>query len=89
MAELPVEELARIVLHELTRRGSDGIAMHNWILGTRKRYKKSMKAMAALSEAVAFLRIKMILVDDLNYANHGGGWMALSREGKRWQVRQG
>ncbi|WP_369225912.1 hypothetical protein AB5J52_33985 [Streptomyces sp. R39] len=83
MAALPLETLARSVLNDLIKPGDGSPSVQNWVRRIRRDHRKAPEAMRAISEAVAWLRHRMILVDDLG-AGADGDWVMLSRQGAQW-----
>jgi hypothetical protein len=80
---LPLETLARSVVGDLIRPGINSPSIHNWVRQIRRGYRKNPEVMGAISEAVAWLRHRMILVDDLSVSAEGD-WVMLSRQGAQW-----
>ncbi|MCP9958492.1 MULTISPECIES: hypothetical protein [Streptomyces] len=83
VAALPLETLARSVAVDLLAPGGGSPSVRNWVRGIRRDLRKNSEAMRAISEAVAWLRHRMILVDDLGVGAEGD-WVVLSRQGARW-----
>ncbi|URM90949.1 hypothetical protein LUW75_14200 [Streptomyces sp. MRC013] len=83
VAALPLETLARSVAADLLAPGGGPPSIHNWVRRIRRDLRGDPEAMRAISEAVAWLRQRMILVDDLG-VDAEGDWVVLSRQGARW-----
>ncbi|MFG2606594.1 hypothetical protein ACGFT2_24015 [Streptomyces sp. NPDC048514] len=83
MVSLPLDVLARSVAVDLTRSGHATASVQNWMRRIRRAYRAHPQAMKVISEAVAWLRHHMVLVDDLSVSAEGD-WTMLSRRGARW-----
>ncbi|MFI1564055.1 hypothetical protein ACH4ZX_13515 [Streptomyces sp. NPDC020490] len=82
---LPLETLARSVVGDLMRPGGSTPNISGWLHRVRRDYRqlKDPEALGAISEAVAWLRLRMIIVDDLRPRSEGD-WVMLSRQGAQW-----
>jgi hypothetical protein len=86
---LALEDLARLILRDLSRERTVAISLHNWVTEVRRRYQKGeyhrtqQETLGAFAEAVGWLRQQLYLTDDYSVAEEGS-WVRLSRAGRAW-----
>ncbi|SPF03130.1 hypothetical protein [Streptomyces sp. MA5143a] len=81
LTTMPVDTLARLLLRDMA--ASEPLYLTLWVKKIRRPHRRDRAVMGAVSEAVAWLRHHMYLVEDLG-ADAEGDWVMISRRGRQW-----